>query len=79
MTNIITPNGDGRNETLEIDTSGPWTLEVFDRWGRRVWSSPAGGYANDWHGQGGGAGSYFYLLSCPTDGRHLKGWVQVEP
>ena len=82
MPNILTPNGDGRNDALAVDLPGAWTLEVFDRWGRRVFTTGPGAYRSGvWGGQGGGqgvgAGTYFYLLTRPADGRRLKGWVEV--
>ncbi len=76
--NILTPNADGRNDALPLDLPGDWTLEVFDRWGRRRWASGAGAYrSGEWGGQGGAAGTYYYLLTRPADGRQLKGWVEV--
>lgn len=67
--NIITPNGDGKNDFLvfdKLETAVEKELIVFDRWGKKVFESEA--YANDWGGtrSGGKAlpgGSYYYILT----------------
>lgn len=76
--NVITPNHDGRNDGLPLDWPGAWTLEIFDRWGRRRWQSAPGAYrSGEWQGQNAAPGTYFYLFTRPADGRRRKGWVQV--
>lgn len=60
--NVITPNGDGRNDRFVIKglTQGPWALALYNRWGREVYATAA--YGHDW-GTEAPAGVYYYLLS----------------
>ncbi len=65
---VLTPNGDGQNETWWIEGVSFFpenTLEIYDRWGEMVYRTQA--YANDWSGtrNDGSAlpeGVYFYIL-----------------
>ncbi len=77
LPNVITPDGDGRNDAFVVDEPGPWTLTVYSRWGRRVWQSGAA-YRREWTGAGLSAGIYYYYLTAP-DGRTYRGWVEVVP
>ena len=73
--NIITPNQDGRNETFAPRVGGcPGRLQVFSRWGQKVFDSPM--YHNEWAGEGLPAGLYYYLLGGDAATR-LKGWVEI--
>jgi hypothetical protein len=73
--NIITANGDGKNDTFGPRFScQPASLKVFSRWGQEVYHTDA--YANDWRAEGLSPGIYYYLLR-DTTGRSLKGWVEV--
>ncbi|HMG93310.1 MAG TPA: gliding motility-associated C-terminal domain-containing protein, partial [Chryseolinea sp.] len=70
--NIITPNGDTRNDVFTIDEriKGSSFL-VFNRWGQNVYSTDS--YNNDWRADNLEAGVYFYTIPeyC------LKGWIHV--
>ncbi len=75
--NIVTPNRDGTNDTfspLGIENSGIWSLEVFNRWGKQVYSK--NDYLNQWDGINQEDGVYYYLLTAP-DETFCKGWVQL--
>ena len=77
--NVITPNGDEYNETFEItgiEETGPWTLNIYNRWNRLVFHSD--NYKNDWVGLGdvNKENTYYYELIAP-DGSTCKGWIQV--
>jgi gliding motility-associated-like protein len=75
--NVFTPNGDGVNESFRIKNVeyADWELEIYNRWGKRVWhASP---YQNDWHADGLPDGIYFYTLHNATLQTTYKGWVQV--
>lgn len=88
MPNVITANGDLLNEKFEVGvkngdeikpfTDFPMMLEVFNRWGERVFESTRSGYHNDWPvtAESIDAGVYFFKLT-PTGCREVKGWVQV--
>ncbi|WP_082116145.1 DUF7948 domain-containing protein [Hymenobacter terrenus] len=74
--NIITPNRDSLNETFRPRFScRPASLEVYTRWGQRVYQS--NDYHNDWDASGLADGIYYYLLR-DADDRRAKGWVEVR-
>lgn len=76
--NIITANGDGKNDRFAVKglTSGPWSLELYNRWGRKVYESTD--YQNDW-GTAAALGLYYYVLRRPATNTFFKGWVEVVP
>jgi gliding motility-associated-like protein len=65
--NIITPNGDGKNDVFRLNQTGLVTEEIllFDRWGMKIFSSEEAGIF-EWNPLLGGtpfsAGVYFYLV-----------------
>lgn len=62
--NVITPNGDGKNDVLKIDGIELYkesSLAIFNRWGNEVYRSP-GSYINNWSGEGLSEGTYYYVL-----------------
>ena len=73
--NIITPNGDAKNQTFRLGPDCVAHLQVYSRWGQLVFDSPA--YHDDWSAPGQPDGVYYYLLSYP-DGHRVKGWVEVR-
>ncbi|MCC2545711.1 gliding motility-associated C-terminal domain-containing protein [Hymenobacter sp. BT175] len=75
--NVMTPNGDGLNDTFRPLSIEPGTqLRVFNRWGRLVYSS--NDYRNDWSGDGQSAGMYYFTLDNPRFCTpHTKGWVEI--
>lgn len=69
VTNVFTPNGDGRNDVWVIpgiEFYADCTLTLFDKNGSKVFEQK--GYKNDWDGNYNGKaapeGTYYYLLSC---------------
>jgi gliding motility-associated-like protein len=70
--NVITPNGDGKNELFQLPNPG-WKLEVYDRWGKHIYSNEA--YQNDW-GNDVQGGVYFYRITSPL-GASCKGWLHI--
>lgn len=75
--NIITPNGDGKNDRLEVIglDAEAWSLSIFNRWGQSVYATRQ--YRQEWDAAGLADGVYYYLLSEPTTQRRVKGQVQV--
>jgi gliding motility-associated-like protein len=81
LPNIITPNGDGLNDTFV--TSGftgdqiKKTFTVFNRYGAKVYQN--NNYQDNWDASGVAGGVYFYTLSVHTGGESstYKGWVEV--
>ena len=54
LPNVITPNGDGKNNTFQLSdaaVTGPGTsLRIFTRWDQRAYTS--NDYRNDWGPRG---------------------------
>ena len=73
--NIITPNGDAKNQTFRLGPDCAPHLQVYSRWGQLVFESPA--YHDDWDAPGQPDGVYYYLLTY-SDGHRVKGWVEVR-
>jgi gliding motility-associated-like protein len=82
----ITPNGDGKNDILDLPTID-WTkypesdLEIYNRWGQKVYA--AAPYKRDWTGQNTEgselpAGDYFLILRLSkADGKIVVGNVYL--
>jgi gliding motility-associated-like protein len=63
MPNVLTPNGDGINDYLDlglIDIYPGNSISIYNRWGREVFQ--ATDYQNDWNASDVEAGTYFYVL-----------------
>lgn len=71
--NVFTPNGDGANDEFKIVRDDDKTkvireeylrleLVVFNRWGRKIFSSDD--YRSDWDGGNAPDGAYFYVLNA---------------
>jgi len=73
--NIITPNGDDKNELFKATNGCPAHLQVFSRWGNKVFESAS--YQNDWNGGQLPNGVYYYLLR-QQDGTAIKGWLEIS-
>ncbi|MFC0261598.1 DUF7507 domain-containing protein, partial [Fontibacter flavus] len=79
--NVITPDGDGKNDTFEIKGLGKFVsneIIIFNRYGDHVYQRKD--YNNDWNAPGQVAGTYFYVLTAvDSQGRthDFKGWIQV--
>ncbi|MFN3999151.1 gliding motility-associated C-terminal domain-containing protein, partial [Algoriphagus sp.] len=79
--NVITPNGDGKNDVFKIQGLGKYSsnrITIFNRYGDHVLERE--NYGNDWDAPGQVAGTYFYVLRV-TDAQgtttEFKGWIQV--
>ncbi|MBB6107617.1 gliding motility-associated C-terminal domain-containing protein [Mucilaginibacter lappiensis] len=80
--NILTPNGDGKNDTwviADIQLYPNNTVTVFDKGGRTVYNKH--GYTNDWNGSFGGAplteGTYYYVIDLGPQQRKFKGFITI--
>ena len=73
--NLITPNGDGRNDVFEIvSLPAHSTLKIVNRWGDRVYHHAA--YDNTFAGTNLSDGVYYYELEL-LSGQRFKGWVEI--
>ncbi len=91
ITQLITPNGDGKNDTWIIQGLGNFPnlkVNVYNRWGNEVYNSAP--YNNDWDGKSNStislgndylpAGTYFYVVDVYGDGSDVKsGYLEFQP
>ena len=81
--NIITANGDGKNDEFFVASScdfESFSMQVYNRWGRKVFSSSDASHV--WNGAGDSkeaAGTYFYHITFTTGGQKTekKGYVEL--
>jgi gliding motility-associated-like protein len=72
FSNVITPNGDGKNDKFVIKGLEHYpgsALYIIDRNGKTVYESL--NYQNNWTGKNLPAGTYFYLLRV-NDGKNTE-------
>lgn len=75
--NVITPNNDSANESLNLIGFGVAKLEIYNRWGRKVYEK--NDYIDEWHGQNMSGGllpdaTYYYIIKLLTT--EIKtGWI----
>ncbi|MBC6700050.1 DUF7948 domain-containing protein [Hymenobacter puniceus] len=73
--NVITPNGDGLNDTFKpFVTLQPVDIQIFNRWGKKVFEQ--NNYSQGWGQDNVPGGVYFYQLKSTT-GESWKGWLEV--
>ena len=75
--NIITPNGDAKNEAFVVQYSENEAvkLEVYNRWGAQVFVAEE--YNNNWSPTNLNSGVYYYAVTTPQACVY-NGWLQVE-
>lgn len=74
--NLVTLNGDGKNEVFEIPSLrflSENRLSIFNRWGKEVFN--AAPYQNNWPAKEASPGTYFYQLQVA--GKNYSGWIEV--
>ncbi|RBL89038.1 T9SS type B sorting domain-containing protein [Chitinophaga flava] len=79
--NVITPNGDGKNDHFVIPGLNRFPgsgLFIYNRWGNQVYQNK--NYDNTWDGAGLSEGTYFYILTVPSEQgeRKFKGWILLQ-
>ncbi|QBZ97644.1 gliding motility-associated C-terminal domain-containing protein [Flavobacterium sangjuense] len=75
--NVITPNNDQTNESLDLTGFGVDKLEIYNRWGRKVYEKS--NYSDEWHGQNMNGGilpdsTYYYIIKLDT-AEIKNGWI----
>jgi gliding motility-associated-like protein len=82
--NAFTPNGDGDNDTWRvryIEGRSNITVEIFDRWGRRVFYSktglPSGGWDGTFNGRNLPMDSYYYIINMNDGSEPMIGTVTI--
>jgi gliding motility-associated-like protein len=74
--NVITPNGDEKNDVFEMDTAiNNSSIVIFNRWGNEVYVNS--NYIGDWDAGKLSAGVYYYAIIDECTQEEYKGWVQV--
>jgi gliding motility-associated-like protein len=80
--NAFSPNKDGINDTWNIqylDSYPGCTIEVFDRYGRRIFASQ--GYDHPWNGTINGkeisVGVYYYIINPKNGRKPISGSVTI--
>lgn len=75
--NLITPNGDGKNDFFEIEDlqKNTYALKIYNSWGSLVYSND--NYNNDLNSDFLEDGIYYYSLTHYKNKRNLKGWLHV--
>jgi gliding motility-associated-like protein len=78
--NLVTPNGDGRNDYYEFDNLPPDNctyyfkeIIIFNRWGGKVFESASRNFR--WDARHFPDGLYYYLVDL--NAKKIKGWVEV--
>jgi gliding motility-associated-like protein len=75
LPNIITPNGDGQNDTFRpFVTTEKIDIQIFNRWGRLQFEQKD--YIDSWGDANTLPGIYYYRL-VNTSGESWKGWLEV--
>ncbi|TPG67506.1 PKD domain-containing protein [Hymenobacter nivis] len=83
--NAFTPNGDGRDDTWQIEFIEQFpdnTVNVFNRWGNKVFSTDNYSRANEWRGDINGqpapVGTYYYVVVTKGPlGRSYAGSITI--
>ncbi len=77
---VMTPNGDTKNDYLAVTLPSVtgYEMQVFNRWGRRVWQST--NPSEHWTAEDNSAGVYYYWVryaDCSGQMQTQKSWVEV--
>ena len=82
IANILTPNGDGKNDKWIIKNITDYPeneVKVFNRTGKLLYEKK--GYENDWEGFINGAplasDAYLYLLQLKPNQKQIKGYITI--
>ena len=75
--NIFTPNGDGINDEFRVvfKSLKSYNCQVFNRWGRKVFSTddPGKGWDGRINGQMAAPGAYYYVIQATGTDLDSKG------
>lgn len=75
--NLITPNGDNKNDFFVVDKKDLFSvneLSIYNRWGSKIFYKEAA-YKNDWNAEGVSDGMYYYSFNI--ENKLYKGWLQI--
>jgi gliding motility-associated-like protein len=80
----FSPNGDGVNDTYVIrglENLGKTSMEVYDRWGKRIYQN--GAYDNSWDGSARSGrilptDTYFFIITIEETGAVIKSSMELK-
>jgi gliding motility-associated-like protein len=77
----ISPNGDAKNEFFDLALLDVRQLEIFNRYGTKVYSKAA--YTNQWYGQTDKGdqlpdGTYYYVIEFNNNLTSKTGWIYIN-
>jgi gliding motility-associated-like protein len=78
INNVLTPNGDGKNDVLSITGIDKYpvnSLRIVTRSGKEVYR--AANYQNDWNGSDLPEDTYYYTISRGNGAQPLRGFVSI--
>jgi gliding motility-associated-like protein len=76
----ISPNGDGSNDNFDLTGLNVRKLEIFNRYGKKVYSFS--NYTNQWYGQSDNGndlptGTYYYVIERDNVASK-SGWIYIN-
>ncbi|WP_338761270.1 gliding motility-associated C-terminal domain-containing protein [Bernardetia sp. ABR2-2B] len=74
VTNIITPNADGFNDTFVFPTDNA-KLSIYSRWEEKVYQSD--NYQHNWNADNLPSGMYFVIAYDPCSDSEVRLWIHV--
>ncbi len=74
VTNVITPNNDGFNDTFVFPTDNA-KLTIYSRWEEKVYQSD--NYKHDWNADNLSSGMYFVIAYDACSDSEVKLWIHV--
>ncbi|WP_375559416.1 gliding motility-associated C-terminal domain-containing protein [Bernardetia sp. OM2101] len=74
VTNVITPNNDGFNDTFVFPTDNA-KLSIYSRWEEKVYQSDD--YKHDWNADNLPSGMYFVIAYDVCSDSEIKLWIHV--
>ena len=82
VANTFTPNGDGTNDTWNLDFSAYASakVQVYSKWGTLVYSTD--GLLINWDGRSNDgadlpAGTYYYIIELDGDSQNQNGPISI--
>ncbi|MDB0011790.1 gliding motility-associated C-terminal domain-containing protein, partial [Crocinitomicaceae bacterium] len=82
---IITPNGNGKNDTWVLELDPKAEVQIFNRWGNMIYS--ASPYLDDWDGKANKglslgsdylpSGTYFYIIDKKDGENPISGYIEL--
>jgi gliding motility-associated-like protein len=76
----ISADGDGLNDNFELTGFDVKNLQIFNRYGMKVYSKS--NYTNQWFGQSDGGddlpdATYYYVIER-NNGENITGWIYLN-